>query len=622
MFSIVSAQPQRSCATMEDLQLRMQQDPGLVHRMQEIERGVQQWISDNPSAKLSAVVTIPVVVHVVYNTAAQNISDAQVLSQIDVLNEDFRKLNADASNVPAYWQGIAADCEIQFCMAQRDPSGNATTGIVRKSTTVTSFSSNNNIKFNANGGSNAWASSSYLNIWVGNLSGGLLGYAQFPGGSASTDGVVIHYTAFGRTGNVVAPFNKGRTATHEVGHWLNLYHIWGDDGTSCNGSDQVSDTPNQADETYGCYSPGTVRISCSNGPNGDMWQNYMDYTDDACMYMFTTGQKSRMTATLNGTRASLLTSQGCVPPVPGSCDTPSGLSATSVTSSSATLNWASVSGATSYNINYKVSGAGSWTATTSATNSKNLTGLSASTLYEYQVQADCGGSASSYSSIATFTTSAASCSDPYEPNQTRSASKTIPVNTDVFALIGSTTDLDWFKFNNTTAQKNIQITLTNLPFDYDVRLYSSSGTLLATSQLGGTASETIKWNTSTVGTYHIRVYGYNGAYSTTQCYKLRADISSTPWKLSGETENAESEFSFTVFPNPANDYLNVNIASTNEKATVELFDVVGKMVHSSSSILEETGGLLKINLAELKNGIYLVRVSDGANSSVKRIAVE
>jgi hypothetical protein len=140
-------------------------------------------------------------------------------------------------------------------------------------------------------------------MWVCQLSSNLLGYAQFPGGPAQTDGVVILHSAFGTTGTAAAPFDRGRTATHEIGHWLNLFHIWGDDGTGCNGTDEVDDTPNQADENTGC--PGFPSPSCANDPNGDMFMNYMDYTDDACMFMFTAGQVTRMQAALDGPRSSI-----------------------------------------------------------------------------------------------------------------------------------------------------------------------------------------------------------------------------------------------------------------------------------------------------------------------------
>lgn len=302
----------RTCATMEVHERIAKEDPGYMDRLSQIELQIQEYLKANPEAD-NLVVNIPVVVHVVYRTSSQNISTAQIQSQIDVLNRDFRKLNPDVSGTPSVFAGLAADCQINFCLATRDPNGNPTSGITRTSTRKTSFSTNDDVKRSSRGGKDPWPASSYLNIWVCNLSSGLLGYAQFPGGPAATDGVVIGYLYFGTTGTATYPFNLGRTATHEVGHWLNLRHIWGDDGTGCTGSDLVSDTPNQGGYNIGC--PSFPKVSCSNGPNGDLFMNYMDYTDDRCMFMFTNGQSSRMNATLSGTRASILSSAGCIAPL-------------------------------------------------------------------------------------------------------------------------------------------------------------------------------------------------------------------------------------------------------------------------------------------------------------------
>jgi len=306
---LVSAQ-NRSCGTMDHLDEIRQNDPQLDQRMQVEESAIQNWISNNPESSMLNVLTIPVVVHVIYKTSSQNISTAQVLSQIDVLNEDFRKLNSDASSVPSAFSGVAADVEIEFCLAVRDPNGNTTTGITRTSTTSSSFSGYTSMKYASSGGHNAWNTSKYLNIWVCNLGSGLLGFATFPGGSSSTDGVVCDYAYFGDVGTATSPYHLGRTATHEVGHWLNLRHIWGD--SNC-GNDYVSDTPTQQGSNYGCPSFPSTSNCTGNGSNGDMFMNYMDYTNDACMYMFSTGQKTRMRATLNGSRSSLLSSNGCVP---------------------------------------------------------------------------------------------------------------------------------------------------------------------------------------------------------------------------------------------------------------------------------------------------------------------
>jgi len=250
-------------------------------------------------------VNIPVVVHVVWNQAAENIADAQVNSQIDALNRDYAAANADRTNTPACWSGLVSDTTIQFHLAKTDPTGAATSGIVRVQTNKASFGTDDAVKSAATGGSDPWPSDRYLNIWVCNLGGGILGYAQFPGGPPATDGVVILNTAFGTNGTATAPFNLGRTATHEVGHYFNLRHIWGDT-EDCSGNDFVDDTPNALLPNYGV--PTFPHVSCDNGPNGDMFMNYMDYVDDRAMVMFTAGQVLRMQAALAGPHASLTTS--------------------------------------------------------------------------------------------------------------------------------------------------------------------------------------------------------------------------------------------------------------------------------------------------------------------------
>ncbi len=311
--------PRRTCAAVEVLNNQLAADPGLAQARASIERQTKTFVANmaNTAQRTSAItVTIPVVVHVVYGTATENISDAQIASQIATLNEDYHKLNADAGSTPAAFAGLVADVGIQFVLAKRDPSGLATTGIDRKSQAAPTggWGTADKIKKTTYGGVTAWDASKYLNFWVGTIGGGILGYAQFPGGVASTDGVVISPTYFGRTGSVTAPYNLGRTASHEVGHWLNLNHIWGDDSGACTGTDNVSDTPNQGAENYG--KPAYPHVSCSNGPNGDMFMNYMDYVDDNAMFMFSTGQSSRMNALFaaGGARVGLLSSLGGVAP--------------------------------------------------------------------------------------------------------------------------------------------------------------------------------------------------------------------------------------------------------------------------------------------------------------------
>jgi hypothetical protein len=290
----------RQCATMVvDAQLA-EAFPSYRRNQDNIEQGIRRSIGTGQALRaLRKLLTIDVVVHVVYKLPAENISDTQVKSQIAVLNKDFRATNPDKSKVPPVWKGLVGDSNLKFQLAKKDPSGKATTGITRTATTRDSFGSGNAVKKKAQGGADAWPSDRYLNVWVCNLADGLLGYAQFPGGPPTTDGVVILYTAFGTGGAARPPFNLGRTATHEIGHWLNLRHIWGD-RNDCGGTDFVTDTPNQQLPNTG--KPTFPHVSCNNGPNGDMFMNYMDYVDDNAMFMFTPAQVLRMNATLAGPR--------------------------------------------------------------------------------------------------------------------------------------------------------------------------------------------------------------------------------------------------------------------------------------------------------------------------------
>ena len=311
---------QRDCSTMENLEYRKQLDPQLEARMQQIEDFTRQRIQEmGPQESITGnIITIPVVVHVIYNNANENISAAQIQSQIDVMNEDFRRTNADADN---RWSQ-AADTEIQFCLATVDPNGNPTTGITRKSSSTAAWGTNDAMKRSSSGGVNPWDTSQYLNMWVCNIGGGILGYAQFPGGSSATDGVVMGPQYFGSSAKgsgfyLSAPFDLGRTTTHEVGHYLNLRHIWGDG--NCNADDFVSDTPGSDGPNYGCDS---THVSCAST---DMVQNYMDYSDDGCMNLYTAGQKARMRAILaaGGSRRSLALSDKCnggTPPTPTCTD--------------------------------------------------------------------------------------------------------------------------------------------------------------------------------------------------------------------------------------------------------------------------------------------------------------
>jgi hypothetical protein len=272
----------------------------------ELENFIQQTLNsdtrvDGNEGQRLPLITIPVVVHVLYNNASQNITDQQVFNQIKILNECFRRRQADTVNTPARFAEMAADCDIEFKLAISDPAKRSTTGILRKYTPVSRWESDDKVKFSAEAGDDAWDSRYYLNIWVCNLNRSM-GYASFPAGDPSKDGIVLSTGAF----------SSNETIVHETGHWLGLKHIWGEE--YC-GDDLVADTPPQSTFTSGC--PTGVRPSCNNGPSGDMYMNYMDITSDACTNLFTQGQKGRMRSLFasGGPRFGLLSSTGLSTPL-------------------------------------------------------------------------------------------------------------------------------------------------------------------------------------------------------------------------------------------------------------------------------------------------------------------
>ena len=280
----------RNCHAHINLQNQIQADPSLEQRMQQIEAQTQQFIRAHQGSYGRNTINIPVYVHVIYNSGnpQENISDAQIASQMDQLNADFAASNRDY-NPPSEFQSVASgNTGIQFTLV----------GVTRKASNKTSWGTRDDMKKSSRGGVDPVTPETHLNMWVCNIGGGILGYAQFPGGNLATDGVVMSPQFFGSAnyGNnyyLQAPYHKGRTTTHEVGHYLNLRHIWGDGG--CNVDDYVGDTPLAGGPNYGCPSPSTN--SCS-APGNDMHMNYMDYTYDDCMYMFSAGQAARMQACL------------------------------------------------------------------------------------------------------------------------------------------------------------------------------------------------------------------------------------------------------------------------------------------------------------------------------------
>lgn len=315
LLSIPSSLYGQKCQTSQKRAKCMVENPEIAIKRDQINQFTEQWIATQQvSAQVRAVVTLPVVVHVVWLENSENISEAQISSQLDVLNEDFRKLNANISTTPAAFQAIAADVEIEFCLASIDPNGNPTDGITRTQTTIDEIGETNAFFSTAEGGHDAWDNSQYINIWICNQEEGSLGFATPPGTAfpPESDGLVIPSIYFGTIGTAAnsAPNHLGKTGTHEMGHFFNLEHIWGPTNGGCNEDDLVTDTPNQDTESGGCPSfPFTD--NCTTSGNGINFQNYLDYSDDECMSMFTEGQKMRMLAAVNGPRASLLNSAAC-----------------------------------------------------------------------------------------------------------------------------------------------------------------------------------------------------------------------------------------------------------------------------------------------------------------------
>lgn len=309
------ADAQEKCGTMQLLEQKFKASPALRTKFalneEELQRLVKARMANRSGLKTNETLTVPIVFHLVLRNQS-SVTDAQVQAQLDTINKDYAGLNAGASKIPSYFQSLFGQSNIQFCLAQRTPNDEPTTGIVRYTTTQTSFDyTSNYVKHDAVGGATAWDTDSYLNVWICALSDDVLGYATFPNdGAEDEQGVVVDYRSL--PGGSLTRFNEGKTLTHEIGHYFNLLHIWGDDNGSCAGSDGISDTPNQANYSSTCRT-GVVTDNCTTESPGIMYQNYMDYTADACLIMFTVEQVARMETAYRNYRSLLASSNGCQP---------------------------------------------------------------------------------------------------------------------------------------------------------------------------------------------------------------------------------------------------------------------------------------------------------------------
>lgn len=319
IFYAIPVFAQRNCGTETAALQKIQDNPGLLKVRERIESRLREATLRMKQNKAQFkttynTITIPVVVHIVLRNPA-SVTDEQVLSQIAILNQDYIAANTDISDLPAAWQPIVGNSSIQFCLAQRTPDDSPTNGIERVTTTRSTFSINNAVqavKSTTTGGANTWNTDNYLNIWVCDLEGTYLGIATLPGlYNGDQKGVVIDYTAFGNRGTAVSPYNKGRTTVHEIGHYFSLRHTWGDEN-ACTVDDGIDDTPLQGTNTYGCPTFPVVDRCTVDSP-GIMFNNYMDYSDDACMLLFTSDQVDRMRISLNDDHVGLLSSNACTP---------------------------------------------------------------------------------------------------------------------------------------------------------------------------------------------------------------------------------------------------------------------------------------------------------------------
>lgn len=619
-FTIRSGAHDRNCPSQELLQKQLKNNPELLKSRQELENATQilndkylmKGNKEASSSQRTGVITIPVVFHIIHNGEAvgngRNISDAQILSQLQVLNEDFRKLNANSANTPIPFKPFSADCEIEFCLALQDPQGLPAIGIQRFNGMQESFDINQmeNLKTML-----AWDPNRYLNIYSADITaiGGAIGFATFPVLPVPlNDGVVCDFRTIGRApANPFATFfggafRGGRTATHEIGHWLNVFHIWGDDGNLCNGTDLVFDTPNQGGPNFGC--PLFPKFSCNNLPNGDMFMNYMDLSDDACMNMFTQGQKLRMSATLDNVRTGFVNNTLCARL----------FLSTNITAATATLSWSPFVGAVSHNVRWRILGGnGVWTNGVSITNSININGLMPfPAAYEWQVQpVFANNTTGAFSVSQLFRTLAALppvvC--PNDPNENAIFGPYLMNGTQGQGIICPAADIDRFVIQNNMPNGTLRLVLTNLALDYDIELRNTvNNTLLAASTNTGIANDTLLYTNLPTGNYYVYVFAKIPLIVNVQPYTVKMLLLPNGMPIPPGMKSVKPvNNAVKIFPNPANHYISVDAGSYNGSLTITLYDLWGN-VHHQKNIPEHGGENLNLDSGHIPSGIYILQI--------------
>lgn len=546
------------------------------------------------------IITIPVVVHVLHRGESigtgRNISLAQIQSQIDVLNEDFRRLNADRTNTPAAFAGVASDYGFEFRLACQDPNGNSTNGVLRRQTNKNTFQFIENpnhtpnetamgIKMTSIFGEDPWPTDKYLNIWVADFDDGTLGYSTFPADFATSpnvDGVVIETTSMGRTGNVTAPFDRGRTATHEIGHWLNLRHIWGD--AVC-GDDFVGDTPPQHNQNYHC--PGFPHTSAcaGNGVNGDMFMNYMDYTDDACMNIYTNGQRLRGRAIFStgGPRAAFTENYFQIQP------------SNNLIYCSARVNL--------FNPNCLPA---TWFLVSGSATLSNLANdhviIESTTSGPVTVRATAGN----YQSEATFTIDA---SNQITGEFTLSGQR-FDYGTTGPGVSFSVCPNENLKFKPTYSNGMASADLGITEHEWAIAgNYSSHGPLSQESLKVKSASN--HPNSFQISYRYKNGCGWSAFYYG-QAGTINCDGGEEPFRIE------DNDFEFVVSPNPAKDKVQVMITKIIGPFDIRVFDLITSKQHKYLHF-EKPQNQIQLDLAGLSAGTYVVQITSNGKSRTKQV---
>jgi len=401
-----------------------------------------------------------------------------------------------------------------------------------------------------------------------------------------------------------------------VGYTVSSANIYASSGYSYRTS---GDAANTLEDNY-TYKTGQSSYFKTFGGGINRWGDFSATSVDPADGSFWTLQEFAYTPSNNwGTAwANVAASTSAT------CSTPSTLTAIGITSSGATLAWGSVGGATSYNVQYRPTGNPTWTSTTSATTSLPVSGLTASTQYEFQVQTVCSGGTSSFSASTNFTTlSSNTCTETFEPNGTKNTAASASIGVDISSQISINGDLDWYKFNNTSGANNIKVTLTTLPANYNEALYNSSGTQVAVSKKNGILDESMIFNTSVIGTYKIKVNGASGAFSNTQCYTLHIYTSGTPFRLDDGSPVAATDNTLKVYPNPNAGVMTLEYNSTSDvMIQVRIFDMTGKILVDEQQQISQGTNTLHPDLTKLMSGVYFVEVSNGNEISRSKIMIE